>query len=158
MPGEAGVTLGGVLPMAGQAAVDKEGRGSGCAHPGKGMFYIHWRNYGAWRISLELKEDRNRTPPRAPVDVVKAFKQKTTNSRLNKLAYPNLLKEKASEALSRGEVIVGDITYLALEGGGFCYLAMFQDKLTRRIVGWEIMDRMTEALRVKAPQRHQERD
>ncbi len=34
-------------------------------------------------------------------------------------------------------MIVGDITYLPLQNGRFCYLACFQDKFTRRIVGWQ---------------------
>ncbi len=32
-------------------------------------------------------------------------------------------------------VIVGDITYLPLQSGQWCYLASWQDKFTRRIVG-----------------------
>ena len=36
------------------------------------------------------------------------------------------------------KVIVGDITYIRLQGGKFCYLAVWQDKLTRRIIGWSL--------------------
>jgi len=43
-------------------------------------------------------------------------------------------------------VLVGDITYLPLRGGGFCYLASLQDKYTRRIVGWKVSERMTAQL------------
>ncbi|MGI8544533.1 MAG: hypothetical protein ACR2MD_13820, partial [Aridibacter sp.] len=42
----------------------------------------------------------------------------------------------------RGEVIIGDITCLPLKGDNFCYLACFQDKFTRRIVGWQISERI----------------
>lgn len=42
-----------------------------------------------------------------------------------------------------GTVIVGDITYLPLKSGKWCYLATFQDKLTKRIVGWKVAERMT---------------
>jgi transposase InsO family protein len=49
-------------------------------------------------------------------------------------------------------VVVGDITYLALRNGGWCYLATFQDKLTRRIIGWAVDKRMTAELVVKALQ------
>ncbi len=44
-------------------------------------------------------------------------------------------------------------TYLPLINGKWCYLAMFQDKLTRRIIGWEVMERMTADLVVKALQK-----
>ena len=33
-----------------------------------------------------------------------------------------------------------------MQGGGFCYLACLQDKFTRRIVGWQISERMTAQL------------
>ena len=39
--------------------------------------------------------------------------------------------------------MVGDITYIRLRDGSFCYLAIFQDKFTRRIVGWALSARMT---------------
>ncbi len=42
--------------------------------------------------------------------------------------------------------MVGDITYLPLQNGKFCYLATFQDKFTRRIVGWQISPNMTAQL------------
>ena len=44
------------------------------------------------------------------------------------------------------EVFVGDITYLRLCAGGFCYLACLQDKFTRRIAGWKVSERMTAQL------------
>jgi transposase InsO family protein len=73
----------------------------------------------------------------------KRFVPKTTDSRHDGLISPNLLKEAGSEQRSWGERIVGDITYLPVRDGGWCYLAMFQDKVTRRIVGWKIGERMT---------------
>ncbi len=50
----------------------------------------------------------------------------------------------------KGRVIIGDITYLPLKNGKFCYLATFQDKYTRRIVGWAVMAQMTAELVVRA--------
>ena len=58
----------------------------------------------------------------------------------------NLLKDPVNAPTGQGEVFVGDITYLRLRTGGFCYLACLQDKFTRRIVGWEISERMTAQL------------
>ena len=63
---------------------------------------------------------------------------------------PNLLKEAAIEPTASGEVIVGNITYIRLRDGSFCYLAAFQDKFTRRIVGWAISKRMTVQLAIDA--------
>ncbi|RPK59573.1 IS2 transposase TnpB [Streptomyces sp. ADI96-02] len=37
---------------------------------------------------------------------------------------------------------VGDITYLPLEGGKFCYLAAVIDLASRRLAGWAIADHM----------------
>jgi transposase InsO family protein len=48
------------------------------------------------------------------------------------------------------EVIVGDITYLPMQTGRWGYLASWQDKFTKRIVGWAVETRMTEALVIKA--------
>lgn len=62
----------------------------------------------------------------------------------------NLLKNLTGEPCGVGEAVVGDITYLALRNGKFCYLATFQDKLTRRMIGWEVAAEMTAELVVKA--------
>ncbi len=71
------------------------------------------------------------------------FKPRTTDSDHDSRISPNLLKDAANEPTGAGEVMVGDITYIRLRDGSFCYLAMFQDKFTRRIVGWAISMRMT---------------
>ncbi|MFD3537517.1 DDE-type integrase/transposase/recombinase [Streptomyces sp. NPDC058664] len=42
---------------------------------------------------------------------------------------------------------VGDITYLLVEGGKFCYLATAIDLCSRRLAGWNIADHMRTALR-----------
>ena len=63
---------------------------------------------------------------------------------------PNLLKESVGEPIEKGQVIVGDITYLPLQNGKFCYLATFQDKFTRRILAWQVSERMTAQLVVDA--------
>jgi len=53
--------------------------------------------------------------------------------------------------------MVGDITYLPLQNGRFCYPATFQDKYTRRIVGWQVSERMTAQLVIDAFNRAQRR-
>lgn len=47
-------------------------------------------------------------------------------------------------------MIVGDITYLPLRNRRWCYSASFQDKFTRRIVGWQVAENMTTQLVIDA--------
>ncbi len=53
----------------------------------------------------------------------KKFKPKTTDSR-GTTAAPNLLAEIKSEECASAEIIIGGITYIRLQGGTFCYLAV----------------------------------
>ena len=76
----------------------------------------------------------------------KRFKPQTTDSKHGLPIAANLLQNKANAPTGAGEVIVGDITYLRLQSGKFCYLACLQDKFTRRIVGWKVSERMTAQL------------
>jgi transposase InsO family protein len=78
------------------------------------------------------------------------FKLRTTDSNHDSRISPNLLKETANEICRAGEVIVGDITYLPMRNGRWCYLATFQDKFTRRIVGWQVSPNMTAQLVIDA--------
>jgi transposase InsO family protein len=43
-------------------------------------------------------------------------------------------------------VIVGDITYLPLRSGKWSYMASWQDKFTKLVVGWAVSERMTDEL------------
>ncbi len=129
----------------------------------KRCFYDHRRRYGTRRIADELSEKgmrigrykvRRLMREQGLVAVnPKRFRPVTTDSKHNRLASPNLLKEEGCEPTSWGQVIIGDITYLRLSGGRFCYLAVWQDKLTRRIVGWEVSEQMTADIVVKALQK-----
>ena len=47
-------------------------------------------------------------------------------------------------------VLVGDITYLPLNNGKWCYLASWQDKVSKRVAGWKVADRMTDDLVIEA--------
>ena len=67
----------------------------------------------------------------------KAFKPKTTDSK-GTAAAANLLAEFNLEECAPAKIIIGDITYIRLRGGKFCYLAVWQDKVTRRIIGWSL--------------------
>ena len=75
----------------------------------------------------------------------KSFVPRTTESR-HRLGYsPNLLHETPPPS-AIDELWVGDITYLPLANGGFCYMAMLMDRFSRRIIGWKIDDSMAEQL------------
>lgn len=79
----------------------------------------------------------------------KGFKPRTTDSKRTN-ASPNLFKEIESHKCGAGEVIVGDITYIYLLGGRFCYLAMWQDVITKRIIGWSLMETLEAELAITA--------
>jgi transposase InsO family protein len=126
----------------------------------KDVFYQHRRRYGTRRIAAQLKDEgvgagrfAVRTQMRrlnlraiAP----RRFRPQTTDSRHSVQASPNLLREPESAARSPREVIVGDITYLPTRGGRWSYLASWQDKFSKRIVGWAVEDSMTEDLVISA--------
>ena len=79
----------------------------------------------------------------------KAFKPKTTDSK-GTTAAPNLLAGIKIEECAQAKIIIGDITYIRLRGGKFCYLAVWQDKVTRRIIGWSLGLEMTAELVISA--------
>ena len=41
---------------------------------------------------------------------------------------------------------MGDITYLPRQGGGWLYLAVWLDRCSRKVVGWDVRDTMPEDL------------
>ena len=82
----------------------------------------------------------------------KAFKPKTTDS-CGTTAAPNLLAEINPQECAAGKIIIGDITYIRLRGGRFCYLAVWQDKVTRRIISWSLAQEMTAELVISALQK-----
>jgi transposase InsO family protein len=133
----------------------------------KEVFYLHRRRYGARRISAELKAGGVAVGRRLAASLMKKqslaaiapkrFVPRTTDSKHNFGFSPNLLREPTGKAVGPGQVIVGDITYLPLQNGRFCYLATFQDKFTRRIVGWQIPERMTAQLVIDAFNRARQR-
>lgn len=123
----------------------------------KEIFWIHRRRYGTRRISEELiatgvTAGRYRVRSLMSGQGLRAiqprsFVPKTTVSD-NRRASPNLLKE--ADPLRPGEVLVGDITYLPLINGKWCYLASWQDKVSKRVVGWSVGMRMTDDLVIDA--------
>jgi transposase InsO family protein len=82
----------------------------------------------------------------------KTYVPKTTNSKGVK-ASPNLLKDIKLEECASAKIIIGDITYIPLQNGSWCYLAIWQDKVTRRIIGWSLAATMTAELVISALQK-----
>ncbi|MEJ7863229.1 MAG: IS3 family transposase [Pyrinomonadaceae bacterium] len=82
----------------------------------------------------------------------KAFKPRTTDSK-GITAALNLLTGIKLEECAPAKIIIGDITYIRLRGGRFCYLAVWQDKVTRRIIGWSLAREMTAELVISALQK-----
>jgi len=129
----------------------------------KEVFYRHRRRYGARRIAAELKAEGVRAGRfavgahlrRLGLQAIapRRFRPQTTDSRHSAQASPNLLLETGNAPRGPGEVIVGDITYLPTRGGRWSYLASWQDKFSKRIVGWAVADAMTEELVIKAFER-----
>lgn len=133
----------------------------------KAVFLSHRRRYGARRIAVELRAEGVEVGRRLASTLMKAqnltaicpkrFVPRTTDAK-HRFGYSgNLLGDPANEAAGQAEVIVGDITYLPLQNGKFCYLATFQDKFTRRIVGWQVSQRMTAQLVIDALNRARSR-
>ncbi|MBC7909736.1 MAG: IS3 family transposase [Pyrinomonadaceae bacterium] len=114
----------------------------------KECFQINRRRYGSRRIAASLKIGRTavqKVMRRENLKAIqpKSFKPQTTDSRHGLAVCANLLQDGTNAPRARGEVFVGDITYLRLQDGKFCYLACLQDKFTRRIVGWKVSSNMT---------------
>lgn len=135
-------------------AVRQKGEEKPEAHRVKECFERNRRRYGSRRIARELRMGRflvRRLMSEQQLKAIqpKSFVPRTTDSSHGLRISRNLLKEIGSFK-EKGQVIVGDITYLSLQTGKFCYLATFQDKYTRPIVGWAIMAEMTAELVVRA--------
>jgi len=133
----------------------------------KTVFWLHRRRYGARRVAAELNATGDKVGRRLAGTLLKSqsltairpkrFVPRTTDSKHGLGFSANLLKNGLNAPAGKGEVIVGDITYLPLRGGKFCYLATFQDKYTRRIIGWQVSTRMTAQLVIDAFNRGRKR-
>jgi putative transposase len=119
------------------------------------IFWEHQRRYGARRIAAELNARGEACGPGRVARLLKelglqaiqprSFRPRTTQSR-HPLGYsPNLLLG-APPPSGINQVWLGDITFVPLTGARFAYLALLMDLYSRRIVGWELDEQMTEAL------------
>jgi len=81
--------------------------------------------------------------------VTKKFNVQTTDSNHDNPIAPNLLDQDFKSTTAPNQVWVTDITYIPCREGRM-YLASVMDLYTRRIVGWQLMDRMTNELVLEA--------
>jgi transposase InsO family protein len=118
------------------------------------VFFRHSRRYGSRRIEAELKAEgvemgRHRIRKIMKEEGLRAIQPrsyvpKTTRSS-HRLGYSeNLLLRMKLPPVSPNKVIVGDITYLPLQGGSFAYLATWIDLFSRLVMGWEVQDNLQE--------------
>jgi transposase InsO family protein len=124
----------------------------------RALFWKHHRRYGARRLALDLHDLGYPCSPRRVARIMKdqglraiqpkSFVPKTTNSKHGLGYSPNLLLD-APTPTKINELWVGDITYVPLRGGSFCYLAILMDRYSRYIVGWYLDETMTENLVLK---------
>jgi transposase InsO family protein len=117
----------------------------------KECFFVNRRRYGSRRIAASLKIGRalvQEVMRRENLRAIqpRSFIPKTTDSKHGLPVCANLLQDGVNSPTAKSAVFVGDITYLRLQNGKFCYLACLQDKFTRRIVGWKVSQRMTAQL------------
>ncbi|MGH9948089.1 MAG: IS3 family transposase [Pyrinomonadaceae bacterium] len=75
---------------------------------------------------------------------------RTTNSRHTLGNSQNLLLEMKLPPATPLTMIVGDIAYVPLQSGRWCYLDTWTDLFSRRILGWAVRSDMTEELIIEA--------
>jgi putative transposase len=73
---------------------------------------------------------------------------RTTDSGHSLPVFPNLYRGVVPRGPNR--VWVADITYVGLAGGGWTYLAAVLDAWSRKVVGWEVSNRLDATLAIAA--------
>ena len=119
------------------------------------IFWHHKRRYGARRIAVELfakgqacgVEKVAKLLKMAGLRAIqpKSFVPKTTQSR-HLLGFNQNLLAKAPPPTRCNQIWVVDITYIPLASGQFAYLSLVLDLFSRKVVGWELAETMTEPL------------
>lgn len=125
---------------------------------------IHDESYGIYgspKITDQLEKDgyvvSGRTVQRIMKEqgirsrATKKFKVQTTDSNHNHRVYPNLLDQQFKTS-SPGEVWVADITYI-WTSEGWLYLASIMDLYSRKIIGFNMGNRLTKELVIVALKR-----
>ena len=118
-------------------------------------FWRHKRRYGSRRLVSEIREEGYVAGRKRISSILnkyelkaiqpKSFVPKTTISHPHLRRSPNLLLDR-EKVTSCNEVWVGDITYLPLVGGAWCFMAAWLDLFSHHVVGWDIQDHMEQSL------------
>ncbi|MFG3111812.1 IS3 family transposase [Streptomyces tendae] len=107
--------------------------------------------YGAPRITAELRETSGETVNHKRVARImrEVGIEGVRLRRRHRTTVPDPSAAKAPDLIHRdftagtlNTKYVGDITYLPVDGGKFCYLATVIDLASRRLTGWAIADHM----------------
>ncbi len=107
--------------------------------------------YGAPRITAELREENGEAVNHKRVARIMRASgiEGVRLRRRHRTTVPDPAAAKAPDLIGRdftadkpNTKYVGDITYLPVEGGKFCYLATVIDLASRRLAGWAIADHM----------------
>jgi transposase InsO family protein len=114
--------------------------------------------YGVPRITAELREDGERVNHKRVARVMRTVDLAGVRlRRRHRTTAPDPAAAKAPDRIGRDftatEVntkYVGDITYLSVGGGKFCYLATVIDLASRRLAGWALADHMRTELVIDA--------
>jgi transposase InsO family protein len=119
--------------------------------------------YGSPRVTAELREKGHVVNEKRVARIMRTFS--ITGIRLRRrvrTTAPDPASGQVADLFGRdftaaepGRKLMGDITYLPLQGGKFLYLATVLDCFSRKIVGWSISDHMrtdlvADALRMAA--------
>jgi transposase InsO family protein len=106
--------------------------------------------YGVPRVTAELREAGERVNHKRIARVMRSIglagvrlrrRHRTTVTDPAAAKAPDLIGRDFT-ATEPNTKYVGDITYLPVGGGKFCYLATMIDLYSRRLVGWAIADHM----------------
>ena len=114
-------------------------------------FTRHARRYGTRRLRAELRAEGHAVGRYALRSWLQRNGLRALSTRPQRprttvadpaavVAENRLLAQPAPTALD--QVWVGDITYLPLMGGRWCYLATWRDACSRRVVGWHLAAQM----------------
>jgi len=122
-------------------------------------FTLHKHRYGVRRLVPELLDQGLKIGHYKVRSILhkkglkaiqpKSFVPRTTDSRHPYPISPNLLKDMALP-VKINQVWVGDITYVPLKGGNWCYLAVWMDLFSRKVTGWQLLGHMKETLIIEA--------
>ncbi|MBM9624155.1 IS3 family transposase [Streptomyces zhihengii] len=137
-----------------RTAADRAARQSADARLATRIRAVHQESdgtYGVPRITAELREKNGEVVNHKRVARIMRASgiEGVRLRRRHRTTVPDPAAAKAPDLIGRdftadkpNTKYVGDITYLPIEGGKFCYLATVIDLASRRLAGWAIADHM----------------